>query len=40
MKEFKDKVAVINGAGIGIGFALAERCVKEDMKIVLNKLLN
>ncbi len=35
MKEFKDKVAVITGAGSGIGFALAERCAKEDMKIVL-----
>lgn len=35
MKEFKDKVAVITGAGSGIGFALAERCAKEGMKVVL-----
>jgi len=35
MKEFKDKVAVITGAGSGIGLALAERCAKEGMKIVL-----
>ncbi len=35
MKEFKGKVAVITGAGSGIGFALAERCAKESMKVVL-----
>jgi NAD(P)-dependent dehydrogenase (short-subunit alcohol dehydrogenase family) len=35
MKEFKDKVAVITGAGSGIGLALAERCAKEGMKVVL-----
>jgi NAD(P)-dependent dehydrogenase (short-subunit alcohol dehydrogenase family) len=35
MKEFKDKVAVITGAGSGIGLALAERCAKESMKVVL-----
>ncbi|KKN44904.1 hypothetical protein LCGC14_0688540 [marine sediment metagenome] len=35
MKEFKDKVAIITGAGSGIGFALAERCTKEGMKVVL-----
>ncbi len=34
MKEFKDKVAVITGAGSGIGYALAERCIKECMKVV------
>lgn len=35
MKEFKGKVAVITGAASGIGLALAERCAKEGMKIVL-----
>jgi NAD(P)-dependent dehydrogenase (short-subunit alcohol dehydrogenase family) len=35
MKEFKDKVAVITGAASGIGRGLAERCVKEGMKVVL-----
>ncbi len=35
MKEFNNKVAVITGAGSGIGLALAERCAKEGMKVVL-----
>jgi NADP-dependent 3-hydroxy acid dehydrogenase YdfG len=35
MKEFKDKVAVITGAGSGIGLAIARRCVQERMKVVL-----
>ena len=35
MNEFKDKVAVITGAASGIGRALAERCVRERMKVVL-----
>ncbi|MFW9874283.1 MAG: SDR family NAD(P)-dependent oxidoreductase [Candidatus Thorarchaeota archaeon] len=35
MKEFIGKVAVITGAGSGIGFSLAERCAKEEMKVVL-----
>jgi NAD(P)-dependent dehydrogenase (short-subunit alcohol dehydrogenase family) len=35
MKDFKGKVAVITGAASGIGFALAERCVQEGMKVVL-----
>jgi NAD(P)-dependent dehydrogenase (short-subunit alcohol dehydrogenase family) len=35
MKEFKGKVAVITGAASGIGYALAERCAKEGMKVVL-----
>jgi NAD(P)-dependent dehydrogenase (short-subunit alcohol dehydrogenase family) len=35
MKEFKGKVAVITGAASGIGLAIAERCVREGMTIVL-----
>lgn len=35
MKEFKGKVAVITGAASGIGRGIAEKCVKEDMKVVL-----
>ena len=35
MKEFKNKVAVITGAANGIGRGIAERCVKEGMKVVL-----
>ena len=35
MKEFKGKVAVITGAASGIGRGLAERCVREGMKVVL-----
>ena len=35
MKEFKDRVAVITGAASGIGYALAERCAQEGMKVVL-----
>jgi NAD(P)-dependent dehydrogenase (short-subunit alcohol dehydrogenase family) len=35
MKEFRDRVAVITGAASGIGRALAERCAREGMKVVL-----
>jgi NADP-dependent 3-hydroxy acid dehydrogenase YdfG len=35
MQAFKDKVAVISGAASGIGRALADRCVREGMKVVL-----
>jgi NAD(P)-dependent dehydrogenase (short-subunit alcohol dehydrogenase family) len=35
MKNFTGKVAVITGAASGIGRAIADRCAKEGMKIVL-----
>lgn len=35
MKTFKDKVAVITGAASGIGRALADRCAREGMRVVL-----
>ena len=35
MQTFKDRVAVVTGAGSGIGRALAERFASEGMKLVL-----
>jgi NAD(P)-dependent dehydrogenase (short-subunit alcohol dehydrogenase family) len=35
MKEFSGKVAVITGAASGIGLGIADRCAREDMKVVL-----
>lgn len=35
MKDFDGRVAVITGAASGIGFALAQRCAREGMKVVL-----
>ncbi|NCB61778.1 MAG: SDR family NAD(P)-dependent oxidoreductase, partial [Gammaproteobacteria bacterium] len=32
----KDAVAVITGAAVGIGYALAERMAQENMKLVLS----
>jgi NAD(P)-dependent dehydrogenase (short-subunit alcohol dehydrogenase family) len=35
MKEFAGKVAVITGAASGIGYAIAEECIRLEMKVVL-----
>jgi NAD(P)-dependent dehydrogenase (short-subunit alcohol dehydrogenase family) len=35
MKTFKDRVAVITGAASGIGRAIASRCAREGMRVVL-----
>lgn len=35
MKDFKGKVAVVTGAASGIGKGLAQKCVREGMKVVL-----
>jgi NAD(P)-dependent dehydrogenase (short-subunit alcohol dehydrogenase family) len=35
MREFRGKVAVITGGASGIGRAIAKRCVREGMKVVL-----
>jgi len=35
MKDFKEKVVVITGAGRGIGRGIALRCAQEGMKVVL-----
>jgi len=35
VKGFKDRVAVVTGAASGIGRAIADRCAKEGMKVVL-----
>jgi NAD(P)-dependent dehydrogenase (short-subunit alcohol dehydrogenase family) len=35
MKDFERRVAVITGAASGIGLALAERCAREGMKVIL-----
>lgn len=35
MKDFEGKVAVITGAGSGIGLALVNKCIDKGMKVVL-----
>jgi len=36
MQDFQGKTAVITGAAAGIGKAIAERCAKEGMKVVIS----
>ncbi len=38
MKEFKNKTAVVTGAGSGIGKALASRCAQEGMNVAIADL--
>lgn len=38
MKEFKDKVALITGAGNGFGFEIAKECAAKGMKLALNDI--
>ena len=38
MKEFKDKVLVVTGAGSGIGAAIAKEGALRGMKVVINDI--
>ena len=38
MRRFEDKVAIVTGAGTGIGEAIAHKLAKEGAKVVANSL--